>query len=66
MQVFAAALAENHPDLADRVHGMYTYGMPRVGDLAFSTAMQKRYPSTTYRVTHAADIIPLASFTSHS
>ena len=60
-QVFAAALAAHHPELADRVSGMYTYGMPRVGDSAFSLAMEARYPGCAFRITHAADIIPLAS-----
>lgn len=60
-QVFAAALAANHPELAGRVRGIYTYGMPRVGDAAFSTAMEKQYPQSAFRLTHAADIIPLAS-----
>jgi len=59
VQVFAAALAHNHPEIAARVSGLYTYGMPRVGDEAFAQAMEKEYPDCAYRMTHAADIIPL-------
>ena len=57
--VFAAALASRHPDLAARVAGMYTFGMPRVGDSGFCSNMEARFPGVVFRITHAADIIPL-------
>lgn len=60
-QVFAAALATHHPELAKRVTGIYTYGMPRVGDAAFCQAMEKAFPTCAFRITHAADIIPLVN-----
>ena len=59
VQVFAAALAKNHPEISSRVSGLYTFGMPRVGDVAFATAMERHYPDCAFRITHAADIIPL-------
>ena len=57
--VFAAALASRHPDMAARVAGIYTFGMPRVGDTGFCSNMEAKFPGVVFRITHAADIIPL-------
>ena len=57
--VFAAALASRHPDLAACVAGIYTFGMPRVGDTGFCSNMEAKFPGVVFRITHAADIIPL-------
>ena len=60
-QVFAAALSQKHPALAKRVEAIYTFGMPRVGDAQFGQNMAQQFPDKCFRITHAADIIPLVS-----
>ena len=34
--IFAQACAVSQPQLAERIAGVYTYGCPRCGDIAFA------------------------------
>jgi hypothetical protein len=45
-------------DLALQPTAIYTYGMPRVGDLAFAQSYNRALGSTTYRMVHGADAVP--------
>ena len=59
--IFAAALHNQHEDFASRIASVYTFGMPRVGNQEFAQKMEGLYKEKCFRITHAADIIPLVS-----
>lgn len=44
-------------DLSYPIKEVYTFGQPRVGDAAFSTNYQNKFPET-YRLIHYADMVP--------
>ena len=44
--------------LAAQVIGVWTFGSPRVGDVGFAEAYAKSLGASTWRVTHAHDIVP--------
>ena len=54
--VTATQIALKYEADRDRLH-LYTYGEPRVGDLAFSK-LHNRIVSNSYRITHKKDMIP--------
>ena len=37
---------------------MYTFGAPRVGNLAFAKAFDERMAGRSWRITNASDIVP--------
>jgi triacylglycerol lipase len=40
------------------VRAIYTYGMPRAGDLEFASAYNQALGSSTYRLVHGDDVVP--------
>jgi triacylglycerol lipase len=40
------------------VHGVYTFGQPRVGDAAFRDDYNRRLGALTFRVIHSDDVVP--------
>ena len=45
--IFAQALAVNQPKLAARVGGVYAFGTPRCGDIAFAEVRRLQLPFLT-------------------
>jgi triacylglycerol lipase len=58
LAVIATAHLSQDPAIADRLAACYTFGGPRVGDLAFGQLVK----APIYRLVHAADIVPRLPF----
>jgi predicted lipase len=60
--VFAQVLHCRHPELAERVAGVYAFACPRVGDAAFAAAISAAFSRPERRllnrIAYGADIIP--------
>ncbi|KAK9808596.1 hypothetical protein WJX72_000227 [[Myrmecia] bisecta] len=56
--LFALGLQLRHPDLGERIGGIYSFGAPRMGDSAFADAYTNANPGKTFRMVYASDIIP--------
>ncbi|XP_020700953.2 lipase, partial [Dendrobium catenatum] len=61
--LFPALLAmhERH-DIIDRIHGVMTYGQPRVGDAVFGRNVQAVLKSKYHRMVYRYDIVPRVPF----
>lgn len=47
-----------HPDLAERIEGIYTYGSPHLGDAAFCRQFMESLGLKALNFTHGVDIVP--------
>jgi len=50
--------AEFHRLIPGRVASVYTFGMPRVGDVSFAVAYHQMLGPRTFRLVHGEDIVP--------
>jgi metal-dependent amidase/aminoacylase/carboxypeptidase family protein len=60
MAVLAAAkiAIDESPSLRHRLHGVYTFGQPAVGDTRFATQCKGLFGDRLYRHIYAADVVP--------
>ena len=54
----AQALAIWHPDLSNRIQGIYTFGSPHLGDAAFCRQFVESLGQKALNFTHGVDIVP--------
>jgi triacylglycerol lipase len=55
--ITALRIAQEMPALADRIHGIYTFGMPRTGDATYAMRYNAALGPRTFRLVHGDDVV---------